>query len=134
MCGVTDGSAMLTDPNIIKCEAICHTCGVHFERNPHCHGDYHFTIYGYVLMMYCPECGIMLPYLSVIKDFDTISTKEKMRIAKKCATTFCRGDMELKSIARNIQTKNRKSFIKSFSNESDLPAHDVSTVMSNLGF
>ena len=109
----------------ILCEDIC-TCGVHFEKDPECSGDYHETVNGNVLMRYCPVCGVMKPLLEE-RDPEYISNNMKKRIAVRIATTYKLGYKNVKVIINtNLRdVSDRQKFVNRLSRKVGLSPDQV---------
>ena len=113
--------------NHIICEEICFNCNTHFIKDPLCGGDYHPLESGFmVLMKFCPNCGVMLPYVSIHRQPDPISNNSKKRIAVRVATAYDRGYRELKNIANDLRdVKNHGAFIRQFARRAELTVDEV---------
>jgi len=116
---------------LILCEDYCSYCGTRLVKNPLNSGDWYPTFRGLVLQRYCENCGAMYPYVSIPDGY--ISNRTKVDLAKLCAGISGRGMIEMKKIAKGIQSHELCYFLDDFLEQSGLSPHVLSNACHQLG-
>lgn len=117
---------------IIICDDKCPKCKTNLVKDTHCGGDYHFTVSGYVLMRFCPSCGVMRPIIEYPEP-GYVSTRTKRHIANLCAVRYKRGFTELRKIVSSLgDITDISDFIDAFAHKSGLPIRQVFVCVSEM--
>ena len=99
----------------IKCEDACLVCGKNYLKDPSNLGDYHAG----ALLRYCPECGRMLPFLSIDYEIkNELSNNQKRRFGTRIAKIKNLDYAVMSFIIKDLRRINsKKEFFERFKTE-----------------
>jgi len=135
---IGDGEKIVASPKIHR--RVCKDCHIHHVQTPEVGNDWAETVNGFVLMSFCPKCGVMAPPLNVADDiedpFEKISNNMKRMLAKRAAKIFGLDywtTMEISRSLRDVDLKKEYVRVFAFSVNTafgvDLSAEQIGSVL-----
>jgi len=119
--------------NCKQSQSRCNECDQPFLYDPSNSGDYHPTIYGIVLMGFCPCCGLMKPIVSEPPADDMSHTGQKRTLWHLCNIHNLRYKAVISRFHTNYKyIENKQLFAIAVSKDFDIPVHEVLSTYENV--